>query len=156
MFSQSILYIGLAQSLFAAFVLVTKRRITIADRIMITCLITVSLKFVMFLLHTVYGEFFDLEISMGLVPLTFGPFIYLYTTYLVDRKMRFDYFDLLHFIPFLLTTFSYFTFFKDVVNFSDVTYFNNDRYLWVRVVFGMVFFVSIVTYIVLTFVKLRQ
>ncbi len=156
MFSQSILYIGLAQSLFAVFVLVTKKRVTISDRIMIACLLTFSLKFVMFLLHTEYGEFFDLEISMGLIPLTFGPYVYLYTTYLVDRKTQFNFRDLLHFIPFFLSTFAYYGFFKDEVNFSDVTYFQNDRFLGVRVIYGLVFFTSIVTYIALTFIKLRE
>jgi len=156
MFSQAVLYIGLAQALFAAFVLITKKRVTISDRIMIACLLTFSLKFIMFLLHTKYGEFFDLEISMGLIPLTFGPYVYLYTTYLVDRKTRFDFRDLLHFVPFLLSTAAYYLFFRNVVNFSDVSYFQNDRYLPVRVIYGMVFFTSIVTYIALTFVKLRQ
>lgn len=156
MFSQSILYIGLAQSLFAAFVLITKKRVAIYDRIMIACLLTFSLKFVMFLLHTEYGEFFDLEISMGLIPLTFGPYVYLYTVYLVDRKPRFDYRDLLHFTPFILSTVAYYAFFKDMVNFTDVTYFKNDRFLAVRVVYAMIFFTSIVAYIALTFVKLRQ
>ncbi|HXH18598.1 MAG TPA: AraC family transcriptional regulator [Chitinophagales bacterium] len=156
MFSQSILYIGLAQSLFAAFVLATKKRVTISDRIMIACLLTFSLKFVMFLLHTEYGEFFDLEISMGLIPLTFGPYVYLYTIYLVDRKARFDFRDMFHFIPFAVSTFAYYTFFRDKVNFSDVSYFQNDQYLAVRVIYGMVFFTSIVAYIALTFIKLRQ
>lgn len=156
MVSHAILYIGLAQSLFAAFVLATKKRVTISDRIMIACLLTFSLKFVMFLLHTQYGEFFNLEISMGLIPLTFGPYVYLYTVYLVDRKMKFDYRDLLHFVPFVLSTFAYYTFFKDDVNFTDVTYFQNDRFLAVRVIYGLVFFTSIVAYIVLTFIKLRK
>lgn len=156
MFSQSILYIGLAQSLFAAFVLATKKRVAIYDRIMIVCLLTFALKFVMFLLHTEYGEFFDLEISMGLIPLTFGPYVYLYTVYLVDRKTKFDLRDLYHFIPFLVSTAVYYAFFKDKVNFTDITYFKNDKYLAVRVVYGLVFFTSIVSYIAVTFIKLRR
>jgi len=43
-----------------------------------------------------------------------------------------------------------------MVNFTDVTYFKNDNFLAVRVVYAMIFFTSIATYIVLTFVKLRQ
>lgn len=155
MFSQSILYIGLAQSLFAAFVLVTKKRVAIYDRIMIACLLTFALKFTMFLLHTEYGEFFDLEISMGLIPLTFGPYVYLYTIYLVDRRTEFNWRDLYHFIPFVVSTLVYYSFFKEA-NFSDITYFRNDKFLPVRVIYGLVFFTSIVSYIAVTFIKLRQ
>ena len=77
--------------MFAAFVLATKKRVKISDRILIACLLTFALKFVVFSVHLEQGEFFDLESSMGLIPLTFGPFIYLYTIYLVGRKVRFNY-----------------------------------------------------------------
>lgn len=154
--SKTILFIGLSQSLFGAFVLITKRRVEISDRILIACLLTFAVKFMVFSLYLEHSEYFDLEFSMGMIPLTFGPYLYLYTRYLVDRVMRFNYADLLHFVPFLLLTFIYFAFFKDRVNFSDVQYFNNDKFLWIRVVYGLIFFTSIVTYTVLTFIKLRQ
>ena len=156
MFSESILYIGLAQSLFAAFVLATKKSVQISDRILIACLLTFALKFLVFSVHQEHSEFFDLQFSMGMVPLTFGPFLYLYTLYLVDRKVRFSYLDLLHSVPFILLTGLYFLFFKDIVDFTDEQYFKNDRFLWVRVLYGLIFFTSIVTYTVLTFIKLRQ
>ena len=115
MFSQSILYIGLSQSLFAAFVLITKRRVEISDKILIACLLTFGLKFLVLLLYLEHAEFFDLQFSMGMVPLTFGPYLYLYTKYLVERKTRFDVRDLLHTAPLFLLTTAYFAFFKDEV-----------------------------------------
>ncbi|MBL4587639.1 MAG: hypothetical protein JKX84_11385 [Flavobacteriales bacterium] len=63
---------------------------------------------------------------------------------------------LLHFVPFVSITFIYLIFFQDVVDFSDENYLNNDEYLWVRVSFSAVFFTSVITYIVLTFVKLSE
>lgn len=105
-------------------------------------------------MHLEHSEFFDLAFSMGLMPLTFGPYLYLYTTYLVERKVRFEYTDLLHFLPFVIVTACYFVFFKDVVDFNEVNYFQNDYYLWVRILYGIIFIISIVAYTVFTYVKL--
>jgi AraC-like DNA-binding protein len=153
-FSESVLHIGIAQSLFGAFVLATKKRVEISDRILIACLLTFAFKFGLYLMHLEHSEFFDLAFSMGLMPLTFGPYLYLYTTYLVERKVRFEYTDLLHFLPFVIVTACYFVFFKDVVDFNEVNYFQNDYYLWVRILYGIIFIISIVAYTVFTYVKL--
>ncbi len=154
MFSESVLHIGIAQSLFGAFVLATKKRVEISDRILVACLLTFAFKFGLYLMHLEHSEFFDLAFSMGLMPLTFGPYLYLYTTYLVERKVRFEYTDLLHFLPFVIVTACYFVFFKDVVDFNEVNYFQNDYYLWVRILYGIIFIISIVAYTVFTYVKL--
>lgn len=153
MFSESILHIGIAQSLFGAFVLATKKRVEIADRILIACLLTFAFKFALYIMSIEHGEFFDMAFSMGLMPLTFGPYLYLYTCYLVERKDGFEYRDLLHFLPFFLVTAFYFLFFKNV-DFNDVNYFRNDRYLWVRMLYGLIFSASIIAYTVFTYVKL--
>jgi AraC-like DNA-binding protein len=153
-FSESVLHIGIAQSLFGAFVLATKKRVEISDRILVACLLTFAFKFGLYLMHLEHSEFFDLAFSMGLMPLTFGPYLYLYTTYLVERKVRFEYTDLLHFLPFVIVTACYFIFFKDVVDFNEVNYFQNDYYLWVRILYGIIFIISIVAYTVFTYVKL--
>jgi AraC-like DNA-binding protein len=153
-FSESVLHIGIAQSLFGAFVLATKKRVEISDRILIACLLTFAFKFGLYLMHIEHSEFFDLAFSMGLMPLTFGPYLYLYTTYLVERKARFEYKDLLHFLPFLIVTACYFAFFKDVVDFNEVNYFQNDHFLWVRILYGIIFIISIAAYTAFTYVKL--
>jgi len=153
-FSEAILYIGLAQTLFAAFALGTRRKVTMPDIFLIGSLLAFAFKFVIIIFHNQHREFFDMQFSLALIPLTFGPYLYLYTTYLIEGKRRFNPTDLLHFVPFLSITFIYLIFFQDVVDFSDQNYLNNDEYLWVRVSFSGVFFTSVITYIVLTFVKL--
>jgi AraC-like DNA-binding protein len=107
-------------------------------------------------MHREHGDFFDMEFSLGLIPLTFGPFLYLYTEYLIEGRKRFRSRDYLHFLPFALLTSSYFIFFKDVVEFNDTSYLKQDPYLWVRMVYALVFFGSILIYTLLTFQKLRQ
>ncbi|MCF8277508.1 MAG: AraC family transcriptional regulator [Flavobacteriales bacterium] len=152
--SEAILYIGLAQSLFAAFALGTRKRVTLPDKLLVGGLLVFAFKFIILILNNEHGEFFDMQFSLGLIPLTFGPILYLYTTYLVADRKRFRPLDLLHFLPFVLITLAYFMFFQDVVDFSDETFLKPDEYLWVRVTFSIVFFASVITYTVLTFVKL--
>ena len=69
MLSTSIISIGLAQSLFAAFVLATKKDRAISDWILVICLLTMVLKFSMFLVDQRYSEYFDMQFSLGLIPL---------------------------------------------------------------------------------------
>ncbi|TNF31916.1 MAG: hypothetical protein EP314_00545, partial [Bacteroidetes bacterium] len=152
--SEAILYIGLAQSIFAAFALATRNHVSLPDKLLIGGLLVFALKFIILILHTEHSEFFDMQFSLGLIPLTFGPILYLYTSYLVADRKRFRPLDLLHFLPFVVITFLYFILFQDRVDFSDETYLRPDRYLWVRVTFGIVFFASVIVYTALTFVKL--
>ncbi|MBI1286041.1 MAG: helix-turn-helix domain-containing protein [Flavobacteriales bacterium] len=152
--SEAILYIGLAQSIFAAFALATRRYVSLPDKLLIGGLMLFAFKFIILILHTEHSEFFDAQFSLGLIPLTFGPILYLYTSYLVSDRKRFRPWDLLHFVPFVFITVAYFMFFQDVVDFSDEAYLNQDEYLWVRVTFAIVFFTSVIAYTVLTFVKL--
>lgn len=152
--SEAILYIGLAQSLFAAFALSTRRKVSLPDKLLVGSLMLFAFKFVILMVHTEHQEFFDMQFSLGLIPLTFGPLLYLYTSYLVSERTRFRNTDLLHFLPFVLITVVYFVFFQDVVDFSDETFLRQDEHLWVRVSFSLVFFASVIVYTVLTFVKL--
>lgn len=152
--SEAILYIGLAQSLFAAFALGTRKRVSLPDKLLVGGLLVFAFKFIILILNNEHGEFFDMQFSLGLIPLTFGPILYLYTSYLVAELKRFRAIDLLHFVPFVFITVAYFMFFQDVVDFSDETFLKQDEYLWVRVTFSIVFFTSVITYTILTFVKL--
>lgn len=153
-FSEAILYIGLAQSLFAAFALATKKRVSLADKLLVGSLLLFAFKFIILIFHIEHQEFFDMQFSLGLIPLTFSPLLYLYTTYLVSDRQRFRARDLLHFLPFVISTFAYFAFFQDAVDFSDETFLTPDQYLWVRMAFAIVFFTSVIVYTVLTFAKL--
>jgi AraC-like DNA-binding protein len=153
-FSEAILYIGLAQSLFAAFALGTRRTVSLPDKLLVGSLLLFAFKFIILIFHLEHQEFFDMQFSLGLIPLTFSPILYLYTYYLVSERKKFRALDLLHFLPFVLITLAYFIFFQDVVDFSDESFLRQDPYLWVRVTFSIVFFTSVIVYTVLTFAKL--
>ena len=155
MLTEAILYIGLAQSLFAAFTLATKEKVGISDKLLIACLLAISIKFLALVLYQAHRQFFDIDFSAAIIPLTFGPFLYLYTVYLVEDRNKFNPLHLLHFLPFLLATMAYFLFFRGEISFDDVSYFKEDEMLWARLLYGLLFFSSVLVYTILTFVKLR-
>lgn len=156
MFLDSVIYIGLAQSLFAAFALATRFRVKVSDKILIACLLTFAVRFIAYALQEVHGDYMNLEFSLGLIPMTFGPFVYLYTVYLVDRRLKFDPKDLLHFLPFIILTLFYFIFFKDKLSFNDVAYFNKDVLLVPRLIIGITYFGMMIYYTIITFKKLNK
>ena len=108
---ESIYYIGLAQSLFVAFVFMTKKNKMAADWVLTSWLLAIGFRMLVLIFQTEHGEFFDNQFSIGLIPLTFGPFLYLYTKYLMYRRYFFRSKDFLHFFPFLILTILYFLFF---------------------------------------------
>ncbi len=151
---EAILYIGLAQSLFAILVMVTKKRVSVSDKILIFCLTTIAIRFFALLLNREYPDFIPSDFSVALIPLTFGPFLLLYSTYLIDGRERFNPNHYYHFLPFFLVMIIYYLFLSGRVSFDEVTYFEKDGYLWVRMLYATIFFSSVIIYTLLTFVKL--
>lgn len=147
----ALLYIGLAQSLFAAVLVYTKRHKQIADRILICWLGMIAFKFLVLIFYNEHSEYFDADFSSGYIPLTFGPFLYLYTRHLTDDEAKFRLQDILHAVPFFLMTAFYFAFFKDRLSFADYKYLKQDEYLSVRILYAAVYILSIFIYTVLTY-----
>lgn len=142
---ETLYYIGISQALFVAFVLLTKSQKQGSDYILLAWLLTISLKMAILLISVEHGEFFDNQFSIGLIPLTFGPFLFLYTKNLLYRRFFFKTRDFLHFVPFILFTFLYFAYFKNRIEFDDHLVFLKDNLYWVRV-FYMIVFLSSVSY----------
>jgi AraC-like DNA-binding protein len=153
---QGLLYIGFAQCVFAAFIMFTLRKRRTHERLMTWWLSVMAVKFLVTIAEDFHSEYFDSGFSEGLIPLTFGPFLYLYTRFLADEDMRFHIYDLKHFIPFLLYTLAYFIFFREEISFTGAAFFQHDEYLWARVVFAISFIISITVYSALTFIQIRQ
>lgn len=153
---EAILYIGFAQSLFAILVMATKERISVSDKILIACLSTIAFRFFSLLLAREYPNFIPSDFSVGLIPLTFGPFLLLYTTYLIDDRKKFNPRHFWHFAPFIVVMVLYYLFLIGKVSFDEVTYFEKDRYLWVRMLYATIFFGSVVIYTMLTLIKLNE
>ena len=153
---ETLYYIGISQSLFVALVLLTKKEKQGSDFILLAWLLTISFKMMILMISAEHGEFFDNQFSIGLIPLTFGPFLFLYTKYLLYRRFFFKTRDFFHFIPFLVFTFLYFGLFKDNVNFDDHLVFLNDGYTFVRIIYAASFMGSVIYYTYLTLTILAR
>ena len=153
---ESIVYIGIAQSLFAALILGTRKKVTVSDMILIGCLLAITLRFLTKILISYSPDYPITDISAGIIPLTFGPFLFLYTKYLTKGDPPFDRRDWLHFIPFAIFLIVCFVFFGGQISFNEVNFFSNDRFLWIRVIFGLIFITSVLVYVIFTYVHLSD
>ena len=150
MFPETLYYIGISQALFVSLVLFTKVNKQGSDFVLMAWLLTISFKMMILLISAEHGEFFDNQFSIGLIPLTFGPFLFLYTKNLLYRRWFFKSRDFLHYTPFIFFTFLYFTFFKGKLSFDNHMFFLDDEYLWVRLMYSIAFMSSVSYYTFLT------
>ncbi|MTI31606.1 helix-turn-helix domain-containing protein [Xanthovirga aplysinae] len=155
MIKDALLYIGLAQSLFAALVLITKPKVYIPDKILVICLLTIAFRFFVKILHYDFGHLNE-DFSLGVIPMLFGPYFYLYTAYTISGKLVLNTRDLWHFVPFILMVSIFLLFYNGKVSFNTVTFFVRDQYLPGRIVFGLIFYSSILIYTIFTFIKLSN
>lgn len=153
---ETLYYIGISQSLFVALVLLTKREKQGSDYVLLAWLLTISFKMMILLISVEHGEFFDNQFSIGLIPLTFGPFLFLYTKYLLYRRFFFKSKDFIHFVPFIIFTVLYFAVFKDVIVFDDHLVFLKDGYTFVRLLYAVTFLGSVSYYTFLTLMILNR
>lgn len=140
-------YVGLSQALFSAFLFYTKGGKQTHDRILIMWLLTIALRFFLIATEQIHGQFFDAEFSIGLIPLTFGPFLLLYTKYLSNPSKTFSPFEMLHFSPFLVLVSIYFMVFKDKFSIQAFA---------LSISISTFFLVTSVIYTVFVFIWLRR
>lgn len=152
----AILYIGIAQCLFAAILVLTKKKKFPPDKMLLAWLLTIAFKFLLFLLNEKHKEFFNIQFSSGLIPLTFGPFLYLYTKFLTNEEAFFRPKHFLHFMPFVILTICYFILFGDSLSFNEEVFLNHDNLLWARILYAISYFTSILVYTIFTFTILRN
>jgi AraC-like DNA-binding protein len=146
-----ILYIGISQSFFAGLLISTKRPFTVANRLMAAWLFLICTELIFALINSKFLEMY----SFPFVAFTYGPLLYLYVRFMTNPGRKFNWFALLHFIPFV-------GFFVVSVIFREVplarnlrNYFVPDDFMPLRIVYGASFFLSITTYSILAFREIR-
>lgn len=140
-------FVGLSQALFAAAIVLMNKQKKPYDRIMFFWLLILGLRFWLVGVSHLHGDFFDPGFSVAMVPLTFGPFLYLYTVYLLGDLKRHSPFDILHYVPFLLSVSMYFTLVQDSESQIAEMFF---------ALIPPAFAVSSAVYIVMVFLQLRS
>jgi AraC-like DNA-binding protein len=99
---EPVLYIGIAQSLFAGIVIATRRPQILADRYLAAWLFLIALEMILALLKITWLEHLPYEIPFLVLPLVYGPLLYLYVRTLISEEPKWQWTDLAHFIPFVL------------------------------------------------------
>lgn len=101
-----IYYIGISINLFLLLILITKRRKTVADNILLAWLFVMALHVGLFIATLQPVDVNNIHWILGLIapfPLIHGPFLYLYTAASTNMLPARKQIWFLHFLPFLLT-----------------------------------------------------
>lgn len=108
-----IFHIGIAQSIFSAFILFTKKHKSQADGVLAFWLIFIALELIHMLLEIKQSPIHDFTSNFGFYSLTFGPFLYLYVVKLTQENPKFRALDLVHFLPYVILSLLHLAFFTN-------------------------------------------
>ncbi|NMC37605.1 MAG: helix-turn-helix transcriptional regulator [Bacteroidales bacterium] len=149
---EPVLYIGISQSFFAGLLISTKKPLTIANRLMAAWLFMICIEMIFALINSTVIEMY----SFPFVTFTYGPLLYLYIRFMTVPGRKFIWTELLHFIPFLVF-FTVSVIFRSEPLVRDLRgFFKPDKLMPLRIIYSVIFFLSITTYSVLAFVEIRR
>lgn len=148
---EPVLYIGITQSIFAGILIVSKRPQSISDKILASWLFLIGVAMLITLVNiSIY------EVSaFAVFPFIFGPLLYFYSQSLIEEDFSFKKIYYLHFLPFfILFGLSIGFRGKPVLNLNE--FFLDDKYIALRMIYSLSFFISILTYSILTFIQINR
>lgn len=151
-FIEPVLYLGISQSFFAGMLIATRRPFTAANRIMTAWVFLFCIEMIFALINSTVLAMY----SFPFISLTYGPLLFLYVRHMTLPTLRFSPWNALHFIPFAVF-FAVSVFFRDEPIFDDLSgFFVIDRYIPLRIVYGVCFFLSVTGYSSLSFIEIRR
>ena len=145
------LYIGITQSFFTGFILVTKKPGTISNRILAVWLFLITFDMILALIVFKVDHIF----LFTTVPFAYGPLLYFYIQSLTHENLRIKKRFVLHFMPFLI-------FFILSLNFRDLPIINTesflekDSYIIFRFLYGVSIFLSITSYSIFSYISILR
>ncbi len=147
-----VLYIGIAQSAFATGLVLVKREKNISNLLLAAWLFAIFVKMLLAYFEINLSRLFTNTMGMVIVPMVFGPLVYLYIKSLVVRNFKFRKREWLHFLPFFLIA-VYALIFSTQKQVYNIDFFARDGFIAERIIFGLSFYISISTY---GFLSLQQ
>jgi len=149
---EPVLYIGISQSFFAGLLISTKKPYTTANRLMAAWLFMICIEMIFALINSNVIEMY----SFPFIAFTYGPLLWLYVKFMTNPGRKFNWLELLHFIPFIC-------FFTVSVSFRSEPlvrdlrgFFIPDKLMPLRIVYSVTFFLSITLYSTLSFIEIRR
>lgn len=149
---EPVLYIGISQTFFAGLLIATKRPATTANRLMAALMSMLFFDLIFAVVKINFLTFY----SFPFIAFTYGPIIFLYVHFMINPAKRFNFLNLLHFIPFVVFFIISFVFRSEHV-FTDLTgFFVADKFISLRIVYGICFFLSITLYSIMAFIHISR
>ncbi len=149
---EPILYIAISQTFFAGLIIATNKPITISNRLMAAFLFMIFFDLIFAVIKINIITFY----SFPFVAFTYGPILFLYVKFMTAPGNKFKVSNFLHFIPFVIFFVVSVIFRADKV-FTDLTGFLvADKYISLRIVYSVCFFLSITVYSTLTFITISK
>jgi len=147
-----ILYIGISQSFFSGLLISTKKPLTVANRLMAAWMFLICIELISALINNTFLEMY----SFPFVAFTYGPLLFLYVKFMTNPERKFNWLALLHFIPFVIfLTVS--VIFRTKPLLEDLgNFFVPDRFISLRIIYSICFFLSVTVYSVLTFIEIKR
>jgi AraC-like DNA-binding protein len=94
--------------------------------------------------------------SFPFITFTYGPLLYLYIRFMTSPDKKFNWLSLLHFVPFLIF-FTVSVVFRSEPLVRDLrSFFKPDRFISLRIIYSISFFLSITIYSVLSFIEIKR
>lgn len=148
---EPVLYIGISQSFFAGLLISTKKPYSTANRLMAAWIFLICIEMIFALINARGIEMY----SFPFIAFTYGPLLYLYVLFMTEPERKFNWLSLLHFIPFVIF-FTVSVVFRSEPISSDLdNFFKPDRFISLRIVYSLSFFLSVTIYSTLSFIKIR-
>jgi AraC-like DNA-binding protein len=151
-FIEPVLYLGISQSFFAGMLIATRRPFTAANRIMTAWVFLFCIEMIFALINSNVLDMY----SFPFISLTYGPLLFLYVRHMTLPSRRFSPWNALHFIPFIVF-FAVSVIFREEPIFDDLSgFFVIDRFIPLRIVYSIIFFLSVTVYSSLSFIEIRR
>lgn len=152
-----IVYFGIAQSIFAAILILTKKPIGIADKISAAWLFTMSYSFIVNAIKIRYNVTDGLWAMSTIPALTSTQYLFLYSKYISREYDKFQTRDYLHFLPALIGSIVVLVLYTgrgwtDIKTFASYS----NQILFPRVILGNAFIVCLWVYSIATFIRIRN
>ncbi len=151
-FIEPVLYIGISQSFFAGLLIATRKPFSNADRVMSSWLFLFCTEMIFALVNRTVLDMY----SFPFIAFTYGPLLWFYIKHMTRPSLRFTWWNLVHFIPFLVF-FAVSVIFRKEPIFDDLSgFFVKDRFIPLRIVYGICFFLSVTGYSLLSFLEIGR
>lgn len=152
---EPVLYIGIAQSLFAGTVIAIKKPQILANRYLAAWLYIIAIEMILALVKLTWLEHLPYEIPFLVIPLVYGPLLFLYVRTLISEEPKLNWIDLAHFTPFIL-------FLGLAFLFRTVPDENSSLPVWAhptrlaKMIYELLIFASFTTYSIIVYVLLTR